>query len=39
MAGEAATYQLSVSGDTVFSLFFAFIHVLHEAFSNLAALL
>jgi hypothetical protein len=33
------TYQFSVSGDTVFNLFFDFVHVRHEAFSNLALLL
>lgn len=30
------TYQLSVSGETVLRLFFDFIHVLQDAFSNLA---
>lgn len=34
---HACTNQLSVSGDTVLSLFLDFIHVLHDAFSNLAA--
>ena len=33
------TYQFKVSGDTVFSLFFALTHVRHEAFSSLALLL
>jgi len=31
--------QFKVSGDTVFKWFFAFIHVRHDAFSNLALLL
>lgn len=31
-----STYQLSVSGDTVLRLFFDFIHVRQDAFSNLA---
>ena len=30
------TYQFRVSGDMVFNLFFDFVHVLHDAFSNLA---
>jgi len=34
----AQTYQLRVSGDTVFNLFFDFVHVRHDAFSNLALL-
>jgi hypothetical protein len=31
--------QLRVSGDIVFNLFFDLVHVLHDAFSNLALLL
>jgi hypothetical protein len=33
------SYQLSDSGDTVFNLYFNFIHVLQHVFSNLALLL
>lgn len=33
---DEQTYQLSVSGETVFSLFLDFVQVRHEAFSNLA---
>ena len=33
-----STYQFKVSGDMVFSLFFDFVHVLQDAFSNLALL-